>query len=48
MVQTVVAPAGKLRSAAAAGAAKPAAAPASVDAKMNEFMSSLKDLGAFE
>jgi hypothetical protein len=48
MVQTVVAPAGKPRPAAAAGAAKTAAAPASVDAKMNEFMSSLKDLGAFE
>jgi hypothetical protein len=47
MVQTVVAPAGKPKAAGAAGA-KPAAAPASVDAKMNEFMSSLKDLGAFE
>jgi hypothetical protein len=47
MVQTVVAPAGRPRPAAAAGA-KPAAAPASVDAKMTEFMSSLKDLGAFE
>jgi hypothetical protein len=47
MVQTVVAPAGKPKAAGAAGA-KPAAAPASVDVKMNEFMSSLKDLGAFE
>jgi hypothetical protein len=47
MVQTVVAPAGRPKPAAAGGAA-PAAAPASVDAKMTEFMSSLKDLGAFE
>ncbi|KAF6256450.1 hypothetical protein COO60DRAFT_1657786 [Scenedesmus sp. NREL 46B-D3] len=47
MVQTVVAPAGKPKP-AGAGGARPAGAPAGVDAKMNEFMSSLKDLGAFE